>query len=69
MNPSPPFLGFVSAACGPAVLEEQTEFQLQNFRPPHPEGSMVSEEILRVGIPQKPVVNGNDNGHADVESQ
>ncbi|KAF7318363.1 CTP synthase [Mycena chlorophos] len=58
LNPSPPFLGFVSAACGPAVLEEQIETQLRNFRPPHPEGSMVSEGILRLGIPEKTLVNG-----------
>jgi len=47
LNPSPPFLGFVAAASGQTVLDEQMEYQLKNFRPPHPEGSMVSEDELR----------------------
>jgi CTP synthase len=51
LNPSPPFLGFVAAACGPAVLQEQIEHQLKNFIPPHPEGSMVNEEQLRQASP------------------
>lgn len=55
LNPSPPFLGFVAAACGANVLEEQMAFQAQNFRPPHPEEAMVGEEVLRHGVP---VANG-----------
>lgn len=47
MNPSPPFLGFVAAASGPAVLDEQLEYQRTNFQPPHPTESMVGEAVLR----------------------
>lgn len=47
LNPSPPFLGFVAAAGGQSVLEEQIAHQLKHFRPPHPEGAMVSEDELR----------------------
>jgi len=47
LNPSPPFLGFVAAACGGSVLEEQIEFQGKNFKPPHPEESMTTEAALR----------------------
>jgi CTP synthase len=46
LNPSPPFLGFVAAACGPDVLEEQMAQQLQSFQPPHPKESMVGEQAL-----------------------
>ena len=52
LNPSPPFLGFVAAASGAQVLEEQLEWQLKNFKPPHPEGSMVGEDILRHDSPR-----------------
>ncbi|EMD34828.1 hypothetical protein CERSUDRAFT_117006 [Gelatoporia subvermispora B] len=51
LNPSPPFLGFVAAASGETVLEEQLELQEKTFKPPHPEGAMVSEDILRHGDP------------------
>lgn len=47
LNPSPPFLGFVAAACGGSVLTQQLEAQLTSFVPPHPSGAMVDEEILR----------------------
>lgn len=47
LNPSPPFLGFVAAASGAKVLEQQIENQLRSFKPPHPEGSMVDEAALR----------------------
>ncbi|GJE86584.1 CTP synthase [Phanerochaete sordida] len=47
LNPSPPFLGFVAAAAGPKVLEEQMELQLKSFKPPHPVHAMVSEAELR----------------------
>ncbi|KAF9226343.1 CTP synthase [Gyrodon lividus] len=58
LNPSPPFLGFIAAACGVSVLEEQLEEQMQNFKPPHPEGAMVSEETLRARTMEHPVSNG-----------
>ncbi|TFY74719.1 hypothetical protein EWM64_g9293 [Hericium alpestre] len=46
LNPSPPFLGFVAAACGPNVLEEYMEDQMKTFEPPHPKVSMTSEAEL-----------------------
>lgn len=47
LNPSPPFLGFVSASAGPKVLEEQIKQQMETYVPPHPEDSMISEEELK----------------------
>ncbi|KAJ3513143.1 hypothetical protein NLJ89_g3109 [Agrocybe chaxingu] len=47
LNPSPIFVGFVAASCGPKVLEAQIKLQLQTFVPPHPTGSMVSEAELK----------------------
>jgi len=47
LNPSPPFLGFVAAASGQQILDEQLEYQMSNFQPPHPAHSMVSEAALR----------------------
>ncbi|RPD65697.1 CTP synthase [Lentinus tigrinus ALCF2SS1-7] len=47
LNPSPPFLGFVAAASGPQVLDEQLGIQMRSFKPPHPEGAMVDEASLR----------------------
>ncbi|KAF9239330.1 P-loop containing nucleoside triphosphate hydrolase protein [Melanogaster broomeanus] len=58
LNPSPPFLGFIAAACGISVLEEQLEQQMSKFKPPHPEGAMVSEETLRARTTERPVSNG-----------
>ncbi|KAM5533563.1 hypothetical protein V8D89_012779 [Ganoderma adspersum] len=52
LNPSPPFLGFVAAAAGGSVLEEQLEGQMRSFKPPHPEGAMVAEDILRHDSPR-----------------
>ena len=54
LNPSPPFLGFVAAASGPKVLEDQLEIQLQLFQPPHPVHAMVSEAELRNTEPTPP---------------
>lgn len=47
LNPSPPFLGFVAAACGPSVLQAQMDAQRKTFKPPHPEHAMISEALLR----------------------
>ena len=58
LNPSPPFLGFVAASCGTSVLEGQLEEQLRSFKPPHPEGVMVSEEVLRARTRERPVNSG-----------
>jgi CTP synthase len=50
LNPSPPFLGFVAAASGVEVLQEQIDNQLQTFAPPHPPDAMRSEaELKRLG--------------------
>ncbi|KAL5498630.1 URA7 [Sanghuangporus vaninii] len=46
LNPSPPFLGFVAAACGPQELAEQCDLQRQSFVPPHPPGSMLDEQAI-----------------------
>jgi CTP synthase len=47
LNPSPPFLGFVAAASGKDVLDEQLEYQSSHFQPPHPADAMVGEAVLR----------------------
>ncbi|KZP28344.1 CTP synthase [Athelia psychrophila] len=47
LNPSPPFLGFVAAACSPEVLAEQCAEQLRSFKPPHTAHAMVSEDEIR----------------------
>jgi len=46
LNPSPPFLGLIAAACGPDVLEEQMTHQVQTFQPPHPKEAMIGEQAL-----------------------
>ncbi|KAJ7746492.1 CTP synthase N-terminus-domain-containing protein [Mycena maculata] len=70
LNPSPPFLGLIAAASTPAVFEEQLATQLRTFKPPHPEGSMVGEAVLRLGVP---VAHGKEkilvNGKGDVNGQ
>ena len=47
LNPSPPFLGFVAAAAGENILEEQLELQATNYRPPHAKTSMISEAAMK----------------------
>ena len=49
LNPSPPFLGLIAAACGPDVLEQQMSQQVQMFQPPHPKEAMVGEQTLIKG--------------------
>jgi CTP synthase len=49
LNPSPPFLGLIAAACGPDVLEEQMTHQVQTFQPPHPKEAMTGEQALIQG--------------------
>jgi CTP synthase len=69
LNPSPPFLGFIAAASGEAVLREQVEAQKASFRPPHPENAMISEQALRDGQHlRKYRESVLTNGHADPES-
>lgn len=41
LNPSPPFLGLVAAACGLEVLEEQINNNEKNYVEPHPESAKV----------------------------
>lgn len=58
LNPSPPFLGFVAAASGGDVLQEQLESQVANYCPPHSKISMISEAAMKsaseaVGVSQK----------------
>jgi len=47
LNPSPPFLGFIAAASGGTILQEQLELQAANYRPPHPKISMISEAAMK----------------------
>jgi len=69
LNPSPPFLGFIAAASGEAVLKEQIEAQKASFKPPHPENSMISEQALRDGEHLRKYRDSIlINGHADPES-
>ncbi|EPQ53698.1 CTP synthase [Gloeophyllum trabeum ATCC 11539] len=67
LNPSPPFLGFVAAASGESVLEQQLDLQMQLYKPPHPEHSMVSEREILEG--KKEGMQGEThvlvNGHSD----
>ncbi|GHJ84235.1 hypothetical protein NliqN6_0637 [Naganishia liquefaciens] len=41
LNPSPPFLGLVAAACGADVLEQQMQLNEQNYVSPHPQAAKV----------------------------
>jgi CTP synthase len=41
LNPSPPFLGLVAAACGASVLEEQIANNEKNYEEPHPESAKI----------------------------
>lgn len=41
LNPSPPFLGFVAAACGGNVLEEQCARSEKEYVDPHPQAAKV----------------------------
>ncbi|CAH7683423.1 CTP synthase N-terminus-domain-containing protein [Phakopsora pachyrhizi] len=42
LNPSPPYLGFVSASCDSSILKEQIEFQKMSYNPPHPATRLVT---------------------------
>lgn len=41
LNPSPPFLGLIAAACGLSVLDEQLAANEKNYVDPHPESAKV----------------------------
>ncbi|KAJ3570560.1 hypothetical protein NP233_g4322 [Leucocoprinus birnbaumii] len=58
LNPSPPFLGFIAAASDRETFHQQLEFQLANFKPPHPEHAMVNESILRNETVKTKLANG-----------
>ncbi|KAI0036232.1 CTP synthase N-terminus-domain-containing protein [Vararia minispora EC-137] len=60
LNPSPPFLGFVAAASGTSVLQEQIEQQLASFVPPHPREAMVSEQELKAISQERALTPGKD---------
>ncbi|KAF9527470.1 CTP synthase N-terminus-domain-containing protein [Crepidotus variabilis] len=68
LNPSPPFLGFVAASCGIEVLTAQMEHQEKNYRPPHPEASMVSEDELKKASEAVAAARGGGR-HEDEETQ
>ncbi|KAG8816335.1 CTP synthase ura7 [Serendipita sp. 400] len=59
LNPSPAFLGFVSASASATVLEGQMKNQVLHFVPPHPPGAMVSEAELK-DLGKNTLANGTE---------
>jgi len=48
------------------IFEEQLEYQLANFKPPHPEHAMVNEALLRDETTKTRTANGiTSNEHID----
>jgi CTP synthase len=41
LNPSPPFLGLIAAACGKSELDAQISRNAKEYRDPHPDESKV----------------------------
>lgn len=68
LNPSPPFLGFIAASSERAIFDEQMEYQLANFKPPHPDHAMVNEAVLRNETEKTRMINGI-SGDAHVEER
>lgn len=61
LNPSPPFLGLVAAACGGTVLEEQLVLNEREYVAPHPESAKVipaSEAVTERAKGRKQAING-----------
>ena len=61
LNPSPPFLGLIAAACDPTVLEEQISINEKEYVAPHPESAKVvpaSEAVTAGAKGRKQEVNG-----------
>lgn len=54
LNPSPPFLGLVAAACGMDVLDEQLQ-RGGEYTPPHPAGMMVLGQVEGEVAPEEDV--------------
>jgi CTP synthase len=40
------------------IFEEQLQYQMANFRPPHPDHAMVNEAVLRNETEKTRMVNG-----------
>jgi CTP synthase len=61
LNPSPPFLGLVAAACGLDVLEEQINNNEKTYVEPHPESAKVvpaSEAATEGARGKEQAING-----------
>lgn len=61
LNPSPPFLGLIAAACGGSVLEEKLAENEQSYVDPHPESAKVvpaSEAVTDAAKGKKQEVGG-----------
>jgi CTP synthase len=60
LNPSPPFLGFVAAASGASVIEEQITRQRDNYIPPHPAEAMVDEQKIVANVKVEVLTPGKE---------
>lgn len=61
LNPSPPFLGLIAAACGLDILDEQVAYNSKNYVDPHPENAKVvpaSEAVTEKAKARKQAVEG-----------
>nr|ODO02688.1 CTP synthase [Cryptococcus depauperatus CBS 7855] len=61
LNPSPPFLGLVAAACGLSILAEQIANNEKTYVDPHPESAKVvpaSEAATQAGREKEQAVEG-----------
>jgi CTP synthase len=73
LNPSPPFLGLVAAACGGNVLDEQIAANEKSYVAPHPESAKVvpaSEAVTERAKGRKQEVDGirvREDGGADAD--
>ncbi|KAL7423594.1 CTP synthase ura7 [Cryptotrichosporon argae] len=74
LNPSPPFLGLIAAACGDAVLTEQLAANEAGYVAPHPESAKVvpaSEGVTESAKGKRQDVSGvrvrGDNAGGDLE--
>lgn len=75
LNPSPPFLGLIAAACGPSVLAEQVERNAREYVAPHPENVKIvpaSEAVTERAKGKKQAVSGvrvrGETGGGDVQA-